>query len=300
MILFESLMYDPQVESCQIELESLVEEYALVREQGEDTSSLAVAILEAEKKMVETQRVSLLKKIRNHFARFKSAVKIADKYGSKALANPCIDLTVKIFKNDKAIFANREKYYTKKLKEVEAILKKTYKKLDRLERKEVLTDIKRIEVELSKFDSKKSESGLKYTNAKVEVKVTKQMVKSAYNYLKKDLTVETKTLENEFKKNYLAGVKSFEMESGLEPYVRRITYIIQATIAQNKLAQINQAVYNAKTIILAAASSKTTTKRVKVEESADGFDFSFSSYSESGDITSNFMDSLFNEADIDY
>lgn len=152
-------------------------DYILAKESGDaNLSELAELLIEAEQKVENTKKLSLIKRIQAYIARTKKNKEIIEKYKEKALSADVSGLTVKVYDTSDASINKYIKACNTATAKLKPLLKKSsgeYNKEIKAQIKEILAERNKIVKEVESTTERKS----------TEMTISNTEVKKAINFI---------------------------------------------------------------------------------------------------------------------
>nr|DAF93162.1 MAG TPA: hypothetical protein [Myoviridae sp. ctcyQ27] len=156
-------------------------DYILAKESGDaNLSELAELLIEAEQKVENTKKLSLIKRIQAYIARTKKNKEIIEKYKEKALSADVSGLTVKVYDTSDASINKYIKACNAATAKLKPLLKKSSGDYNKETDKEIKAQIKEILAERNKI-VKEVESTTERKSTEMTISNTE--VKKAINFI---------------------------------------------------------------------------------------------------------------------
>lgn len=181
MIYSTNFNNDMLVNEAVDELRDASIDYILAKESGdENLSELAELLIEAEQKVENTKKLSLIKRIQAYIARAKKNKEIIEKYKEKALSADVSGLTVKVYDTSDASINKYIKACNAATAKLKPLLKKSSGEYNKETDKEIKAQIKEILAERNKI-VKEVESTTERKST--EMTISNAEVKKAINFI---------------------------------------------------------------------------------------------------------------------
>lgn len=228
-------------------------DYILAKEaEDENLSELAELLIEAEQKVENTKKLSLVKRIQAYIARMKKNKEVIEKYKEKALSADISGLTVKVYDTSDASINKYIKACNAATAKLKPLLKKTSGDVDKETIKELQAQIKEILAERNKVikevEATTEKKGTEMTISKADVKKAITFIESG----------KSEKMMNKTAHDFNAAVvvnkdEQRKMKNSIHYNVINAINSNRIMIASIKLMSAYHAQDNAKTIITSAA-----------------------------------------------